>query len=379
MKKQLLTLALATAIPAMSAHAEISFHGFANIVAGQASSDDQLWGYDDNVDFKQGSLFALQASTDLGEKLSATVQIVSRGEDDWDTEFEWAYLSYQVNDQLQVLAGRQRLPLYMYSDYLDVSYAMPWISPPRGVYDIELNGYDGLSANYSFTLGEFDTNIQAVYGSEESTIDLGGRTVAGEFDDIYGAIVTLNRDWLTLRAGYFGNKNVIPPIALRPILEGWQQVEGGQHVIDQITIVDDSTNFLEFGFRVDYNNLLLIGEYTRLDGDGNTPIIEDESMYITAGYRFDNVLVHLTYGEDETTTNRVLDTLTATQISENNALVNRTRSLLEGQQSDNSYITVGTRWDFHDSAALKVEYTRFDDDKFGLDANLVRTALVTVF
>ena len=41
-------------------------------------------GYDDNIDFKEGSLFAIQASSDLGDKLGVTVQITAKGTDDWD-------------------------------------------------------------------------------------------------------------------------------------------------------------------------------------------------------------------------------------------------------------------------------------------------------
>ena len=122
-------MALSTALASTLAHAEVNFNGFANIVAGQASSGDSQWGYDDDIDFKQDSLFALQASSDLGEGLSVTAQIIARGQDDWDAEFEWAYLAYNFNDDTRILAGRQRAPLYLFSDYLDVSYAYPWITP----------------------------------------------------------------------------------------------------------------------------------------------------------------------------------------------------------------------------------------------------------
>ena len=92
-------LILTSAIMAGNAQAEIEFNGFASIVGGIVSTDalkddgtpGDYNGYEDgSFDFSQGSLFALQASSDLGNGLSVTTQILARGEDDWQPSFEWA-------------------------------------------------------------------------------------------------------------------------------------------------------------------------------------------------------------------------------------------------------------------------------------------------
>lgn len=378
MKKHLLGLMLSVALPAASAHAEVTFNGFANIVAGQASSGDTLWGYDDDISFKTDSLFALQASTDLGEGLSATAQIMSRGENDWDAEFEWAYIGYEVNDDFKVLMGRQRLPLYMYSDFVDVSYAYPWISPPRGVYGIELNRFDGVSGHYNFTLGEFDSTLSVVYGSSDDPIDLGGQEVASSFEDIYGGAVTLNRDWLTLRAAYFTTDLVFPIEGLSQLAQAWQQVPGFTHLGAQIDINEDKSQFIELAFRIDYENWLLIGEYTGVEND-DTPQVEDDSTYFTAGYHFNDVLVHLTYGWDEAKTNPLFNNLPTGIAPELDQLIAITQATVDSLKVDSSYYTLGATWSFHDSASLKVEYSNFDNDLLNQDSSLVRTALVTVF
>lgn len=378
MKKKLLSCALCAALPLASAHAELSFNGFANIVAGKASSNDQIQGYDDDLTFKQDSLFAIQATTELGEGLTATAQIMSRGENDWDTEFEWAYLGYQINEDFKVLAGRQRLPLYMYSDFVDVSYAYPWITPPNGVYGIELNRFDGLSGVYNFTLGEFDSTAQFIFGSSDDTFDLGGETINSEFEDIFGGVITLTRDWLTLRAAFFDSTLTIPIDGFAQLADAWQQVPGYEHVSEQLVITEDQSQFLELGFRIDYHNILLSGEFISVENE-DTPQADDESWYLTAGYRFDNVLVHVTYGADEANTNDITKNLPTGDNAALNQLTAITRGAVDTLVVDSSYYTVGARWDFHDSAALKVEFTSFDDDQFNQDANLVRTALVTVF
>ncbi|REL25443.1 porin [Thalassotalea euphylliae] len=378
MRKALLSCAICAALPLASAQAEITFNGFANIVAGQASSGDTQWGYDDDVDFKQDSLFALQASTDLGEGLSATAQIISRGENDWEAEFEWAYIAYDINDNTRVLAGRQRAPLYMYSDYLDVSYAYPWITPPEGVYNLELSKFDGVSLSHNFTLGEFDTTAQVFLGSDNDDINVQGIDVNSSFDEIFGGTVTLNRDWLTLRTAYLTTDLTIPIPVFDELAAAWNNIQGFGGVAEALVINEDKAKFFEFGAVVDYNNYLLIAEVTRINYD-NMPLDTEESMYVTAGYRFDDVLVHLTYGVDENTINGVGETLPVGVSPELDQLVGFTRQGLEFRNEDSSYYTLGARWDFHPSASFKVEFSKRDDDLINQDTSLVRTALVTVF
>lgn len=378
MRKALLSCAICAALPLASAQAEVTFHGFANIVAGQASSGDTQWGYDDDIDFKQDSLFALQASTDLGEGLSATAQIISRGENDWEAEFEWAYIAYDINEHTRLLAGRQRAPLYMYSDYLDVSYAYPWITPPEGVYNLELSKFDGLSITHTFSLGEFDTSAQAFFGSDNDDTNVQGIEVNTNFDDIWGATLTLNRDWLTLRTAFLELDLTIPIPVFDQLAAAWRDVATFDHVADALVISEDTAEFFEFGAVIDYHNWLFIAEVTRINYD-NMPLETEESMFVTAGYRFDDVLVHLTYGVDENTINSVGERLPLGVSPELDQLVGFTMQGLEFRNEDSSYYTLGARWDFHPSAALKVEFSHRDNDLTNQDTSLVRTALVTVF
>jgi hypothetical protein len=372
MKKKIQILGLCSALVVSSAHAEIVFNGFANIVGGQTTSSDvTLYGYDDSFDFKNGSLFALQATSDLGNGLGVTAQIMSRGENDWDPEFEWAYVSYDATDELRFLIGRQRVPFYMYSDFLDVSYAYPWITPPEGVYSVPFDSFDGLGAIYSTSLGEFDTSVQFIYGGYDGEVS----DTAAEFDDLMGLSLTLNRDWLTLRAGYI-QTNMNIAVSSGGLDDAWTGA-GFPDVASNFVVEDDTGDFIELGFQIDYENILLIGEYTSLTLE-NTPIADADSYYVMAGYRFDNVLVHVTYGVDEDSKNSVttgvptgvgLDDLIAVTDGYTNSLTD-----------ESDYYTLGLRWDFHESAALKFEYTSYSNDFDGTrDTGLFRTAIVTVF
>ena len=379
MKRKIKVISLFGILAISPVQAEVALNGFANIVAGTTtSSDESLYGFSDKIDFKNGSLFALQATSDLGEGLGVTAQIISRGENEWDPEFEWAYVSYDATDELRFLVGRQRVPFYMYSDFIDVSYAYPWITPPEGVYSVPFDSFDGIGALYSSSLGEFDTTLQFIYGGNSDDLAALGDAPA-DFKDLMGLSLTLNRDWLTLRAGYIQtNMNIyLGDPQDNPLYTGWNSV-GYPAVANNFVIEDDTGDFIELGFQVDYENIIVTGEYTSLTLD-NTPIADADSYYIMAGYRFDSILVHVTYGVDEDSKDSFTSGIPADSLPVA-GLIAATNVFTESLTEESSYYTMGLRWDFHDSSALKFEYTSYSDDlNSNADAGLFRTAIVTVF
>ncbi len=379
MKKHLISITLASALTSASLHAEIHLSGFASIVGGvTTSSDERLYNYDDNFDFKQGSLVALQASSDLENGLGVTIQLMAKGQDDWDTEFKWAYVSYDASDNLRILAGRQRIPFYMYSGFLDVSYAYAWIEPPKGVYDVIFDTFDGLGAVYTTNFGNVDASFHGVFGRNTDELDALGEIITPEFNNIAGLATTLTYDWLTLRAGYFVADLVMPFNSLNTLAAGWQQA-GFDDIADNTRIEDDSATFLEFGFQINLDAIIVVAEYTELEAD-NVPIADDESYYIMVGYQFDQVLVHVTYGADEGTIDNYTSDIPYGLDPGLDFLKGSTEGVLASQKEKQNYFSFGVRYDFHDSAALKLEYTDFSDDiNSNSDAGLFRVALVTVF
>ncbi len=379
MKNKVKVLALSSALIASGAYADIAFNGFASIVAGQTtSSEDSLYGYNNDIDFNQGSLFALQASSDLGSGLSVTAQIIARGENDWDPDFEWAYVSYEANDNLRLLAGRQRVPFYMYSDFLDVSYAYSWITPPGGVYNVVFDTFDGLAGVYSWQMGEFDSNIHVIYGRNQNEQSLFGETIKPDFQNLAGAALTVTKDWLTLRAGYFQADINMPFSDIETLAAGWEQA-GFSNISNNVLVEDDRASFVELGFQADFEQFIVIGEYTKLTVD-NTVFPDEESYYVMGGYRYNDFLFHATYGKDDDVAEDFVTGNVPIGVDPGlDFLAAATVGLTDSQEHDSTYYTLGLRWNFHDSASFKFEFTDYTDNINDTDANLIRTAIVTVF
>ena len=196
-----------------------------------------------------------------------------------------------------------------------------------------------------------------------------------------GLATTLTYDWLTLRGGYFSSEVTLPDENFDPLAAGWDAV-GYPIIADHTRIVEDTGNFIELGFQINLDAIIVVGEYTQLELQ-NTPIATDDSYYIMAGYQLDKVLLHLTYGVDESMADNYTTSVSydlTDPASPINVLKGTTEFIIDSQKSETNYVTAGVRYDFHDSAALKVEYTTYTDDlNSNGDAGLFRVALVTVF
>lgn len=382
MKEKLSAILLASMICVPSFAAEIEWNGFASIVAGQTTSSDQSFdGYTNNTSFDNDSIIGLQASSGLGNGLGMTAQIIAKGEDNWDPEFSWAYLSYDFTDETRLLVGRQRAPLYMYSDFLDVSYAYPWITPPSGVYSLPFDTFDGISAIHNMQIGQFDTTTHLSYGQHSEQTELYGEEVELEINNIAIISFSATRDWLTLRAAYayseasFYGADDSSIAQINELADIWGSL-GYSDIAEGLLVEGDTGSFLQLGFQIDHKDWLFVGEYTEV-GLGDSFVGDDDSFYIMAAKRFDNIMLHVTYGQDSSQgqilTSGITDPALATLVATTDAAMN-------SQNEDTNFATLGARWDFHDAAALKFEYTKHSDDLDGLnDADVVRMAFVTVF
>jgi hypothetical protein len=105
------------------------------------------------------SLAGIQIKKDFTPTLSATMQLVSRGDNTnyrpYTPTVDWAYASWKPNadSAWTFQAGRKRIPLYYYSDYLYIGYAYPWVRPAPDVYGWPIYAYDGVNATYETQLG----------------------------------------------------------------------------------------------------------------------------------------------------------------------------------------------------------------------------------
>ncbi|MDO6718879.1 porin [Psychrosphaera sp. 1_MG-2023] len=378
--------ATALAISSLSSQAEVRINGFASIVAGTSMDEDKsLYGYDDTLSFKPESLFALQVSSDLGDGLSATSQIIARGENDYDATFEWAYFSYAISDSTQLSVGRMRIPFYRYSDYLDVGYAYTWVRPPKSVYNLTFSTYDGASLLYTSTMGEWDSSLQLIVGSFEGSVNVLSDDDPAKLSNMYGINWTVGNYWLTARAVYMQADASIsfvndpdPTQQLNQFV-GLLGAIGATDAANGLLIEEDDGSFLGIGVSIDYENFLIDSEFTRVEVE-DTLIATQNQYYISFAYRFDEWTPYISFEHRKDENDDDYSAGLPTDLNLGGGPIDvraAYQATLISQETENDVFSVGARYNFHPSAALKFDYTK--RERQTSDASVLSVGLDLVF
>jgi hypothetical protein len=349
-------LTLALMFPVV-ADAQVRLSGFGQVMAGTTLDDNPipLLGYDDEIDFKPESLFAVQISADLAEQWSATAQVVARGREDFEPEFAWAYLNWKSGNWSAKL-GRQRIPFYRYSDFLEVGYGYAWARPPRTVYGgTGFDNFDGINLNYSRFDGELYSSFQAIYGGTDVTVVRPQVTFDQSLNRLFG--VTWDGSyagWLNMRAAYITAKADIDSPLLNPLLAALSG-NGFGNVAASIDVVEDNGYFWGVGADIDRGNWV-VGFETIGRGIDDSLAPDTRESYVSAAYRLGVWQPYVVYGWSKADPDFAL----AEPLRRAPPLFNATQGALQRQQVDETYASLGIRWDVASNVALKADYTRYN-------------------
>ncbi|EAR10521.1 hypothetical protein MED297_01830 [Reinekea sp. MED297] len=318
---------------------ETRLNGFISVGAGMTLQEDQKYITDpanfnsqfvNELSIKPDTMVAIQSMSTVNDRLSATAQLTGYATSDFGVKFEWAYVNYELFNDVDLKFGRIRMPIYNYSSSLDLGYSYVWIRPPVDLYNVFLTSLEGISADYEFSLGNWYGTATGYFGETDGVDPETSSEVV--FDSILGGIVQLENGSFSLRGSYSHD--------------------------DDITITrQDSSQFnMPIAFSsasalYDNGSLLLNAEYTLtqfLENEDGVKLNNNEAAwYATAGYRVGSFTPHFTLSSFK-------------QLG--------TSSVEYGPVSAKDYLqdvsswTAGVRWDFDIAAALKVEYTSRTDN-----------------
>jgi Gram-negative porin len=362
---------------------DLKFRGFASFTGGKTlGSGESLYDYDSEIDFRNDSLIALQAEAKLEEGLSATVQLMSRGKNDYKPVAEWAYISYDFNENFRLNAGRMRVPYYRYSDFIDVRYTYNWLQPPRTVYGFDFPGYDGLSLVHTQSFGSWDSTLQLIYGRLEGKIGESQTTL----DDMAGFSWVVNRDWLTLRAGYNRANLTFTIDQVDQLASGVDALGDGvsmdlSGLSSKLRIDGDSGAFGGIALGIDYSNILFDAEYISYKVNDSL-LAKTDAYYISFGYRLDKWVPLLTMSKSKSDApTEILNSIPAplTGIPFGPATFGQVMAgVIESTNAEIDLVDFSLRYDFHNNAALKFSLTQTDDNK-GDKNKLMRFGIDLVF
>ncbi|MYM39185.1 hypothetical protein [Duganella qianjiadongensis] len=200
----LLALAVALApgmgsLPAVHA-AELSWSGFAT--AGYAISD-RSYTYERYVDrsgtFMRDSLVGAQLVAELAPRWSATVQATVApsvsNDQRWDARLQWAFLSYRLGNDTLLRAGKLRMPMYLFSENMQVGASYDVMHLPTEVYSTApTNDYTGLAFSRNWSLAQGELGLEAYAGRTSLTARAQqGGSSPGELHTRSGGVVLAYR------------------------------------------------------------------------------------------------------------------------------------------------------------------------------------------
>lgn len=360
----------------------LKVNGFITAGAARSTTDqeqgDYEWKYltkiSDEWNWKADSVAGIQFTYAIDPKWDATLQLLSRFQDEFrfNTDgfvtTEWAYLTYRPIDAASVRFGRMRTPLYMFSEYLDVGFAYPWVRPPVETYRVPFTYYDGISLDYVLELGSWNLLTNVAGGQSDPNVVLGLRA-----EDVALANVTLSRDAWTFRVGYTSTtvqSDDSRLVNLQSAVDGLYNF-GLLSEPYQVLGDDNHAEYISFGGMYDDGKWQIIAEATELHWEDSL-VLDGWSNYMTVGHRFGEIMPYVTYaheytpGDNDNKRHEVIaaansaiallpaDSETAADLT---AARNQLTAFIEKQKS----LSLGVRWDVSPRVATKFEVSRISD------------------
>ena len=386
MKKRIIASALAMSFVAPCAFAQdaVRISGFGtgaltwtNTDKAEFARPNQASGADKNVTTGVDSNFGVQADYAVNSWLSVTGQGLVRkdAQDDFGAELAWAFAKAKVSDDVAIRVGRMGLPAFMISDYRNVGYANTMLRPPAEVYSQMLfNTVDGADVIWQHSYG--DTTYTAQFAVGKSKVDIaGGPSLEGR--RVTALNLVAEHGPLTVRFGRVDGRltlNGSTSLAtllgsLNKVATGYKFAQAAQLATD-IDVRDKKASFTSLGATLDWNDIVVQSEYAKRKTDSY--INDTTSWYVMGGYRIGKFLPYYSHAKlsiDGNVHNGMPAACpagypaacTPTLASLNGIVSNlRYTGVSQGEQQTD---TIGLRWDFRSSVALKVQFDRVRPNK----------------
>lgn len=340
----------------------LEFSGFARVVAGYLDEDNATFlGYNNSISINQQTLVGLQADYQINDSLSATGQFIARTGDDKDSDLEWLYLTYAPSKSLRFKLGRQRTPIFNYSEVVDVGFAYPWISLPQQVYRTFLfPTYEGLHTQYEYIGKKVSLGLEAYAGGTDKDFTSNGRVVDTHIDSLRGGVGTIGYKGWNFRVSYHRG-----------------HVDTNQSELNAF-----SNQLRQLGFTQSANSIKTAGVgrfyqasafYEDVDYFFRTEVMQlkadlslapkTKGYFISAGVNFDPISVYASFSKDINRYGQPSSEIPTGLSPQLDALAFGYQQIFsQSIDNDTKSYTIGLRWDWKQNLAFKVESTLLEEN-----------------
>ena len=382
---------------------DIKFAGFASFVYAKTFDRDEgeIKGPDSDItnegDLRKFNKLGLRMDVDYNENLEFAAQVVAYGANNYDPEFDWIYARIKLSSEFSADVGKIRVPLYMYSDFIDVSYAYEWLNPPVVIYgNTFFKTFDGGKISYLTDIGDWSSEVILFTGSTEQDFVTTGKELTVEIDRTVGIAWTVDYEWVALRAVYAElDVSLTGFDVIEDMLGGLDTFAGAinsqapglslplinlSEFADEIRLEDDKNQYYGFGASFNFEQFFAATEITHSEVEHSIATGGKDAFYLMLGTKLPHHWsLSFTYGySDEKLEEEIIDeiqTLTkpymGTALESTAVLLNKVveGAVTEAHDKETSQYILGARWDFHPSVSLKLEYQLQDYEGFTFNSS----------
>ncbi|WP_017460334.1 porin [Dyella ginsengisoli] len=362
LRPALLALSLSAAFSAHAADNDFSyrFSGFGTLGYAQTDSNDvlmtngsQLKGADKSGSFLLDSRLGGQLDLTFNPRLSATVQAIALqdAKGKFRPRLEWAFVRYNLTNDVSVRVGQLGWPAYLVSDFRYVGYANNWLRPPLEVYNLAaLDNFQGADVDWTHSVGSGYLTLKVLGGHAENDLpDSSNHSAKLRVNSLMGAYATYEIGNLRMRGGISTGKVSYTTQTLDGLYAGLDFTGFGD-VTHKLALRNSRTNFASIGATYDANNVMITGEYA--DRRSSSLLLgHSHGWYVTGGYRFGNVMPYVTYAgyykrnDSNEASVPMVGPLVPLSVGVQGLV----------QQDSQHDVALGARWDLHSNIALKAQ------------------------
>jgi hypothetical protein len=320
------------------------------------------------------SMLGLQLAFQANSQLELISQLIARDQikNAPAKALKWAFVGYRPGANWQLRMGRLGIDPYLQSDTRNVGYASPWVRPPVEFYGyIFFDSMDGADATYSQNFDGVHVETKLQWGQVNADYAVAGVISNYKGDDY--VLLSLNTEagpWRT-RLGYSQLKNATESqLSLVPALDAVansaarfspEMAADAIRLRGALSFQDVITRRLSAGLVYDNGIWLAQSEVSYMWCGCIQPPSNKLSAYVFAGRRFEALMPYAMFASTRT---KAVSSTTDWSALGPAAVQLQTYSLFAANRalSQQRTYSLGTRWDFNNHAALKVQwdYTTID-------------------
>lgn len=366
-----LPLAVSTAF-AQETKSDFSFSGFGTAAVTHSNSDkaefvrpNQESGSSKSYDFGIDSMLGLQGTYKFNDSFSTTAQVLvhKNDTDHFKGELAWAFLKYKASNDVSIRVGRIGLPIFMISDYRNIGYANTMLRPPVEMYaQVSIESVDGADVIYQHSFGDTTFTGQFAYGNSKPDLN---SIKESKFSNISAFNLSLERGPFTIRAGRADATLDLdyPSAAMVGTL---LKQYGFSNAANSVSFTDKKASFTSVGATMDWNNFLIQTEFGKRKAE-TLAIPSTTAWYTMFGYRYGQFLPYFNHAQSKQDSSKFVSGIPAiAALAPLQAGANSIASSGQEQISN----SLGVRWDFNKSAAMKVQVDRISPKGEGTFAHV---------